>query len=252
MRFMERAIKALSYHRRPYVAGMIGVVLFSLLSVIIQTACQLNINTKLHFQNRLAQFDTSAVRSADHLIAVIKQAYLAVDHDYTTTWWLLVAGFALLSVAFTVISALMRRKETTAYLLVGKSPVDIVAQYLVENIMVFLVGFVIACGLAVCFGGMITNQLTSLNQHLFDHYLADNVSSRAYQDLIKQLFNHRLTDFSSQGLMFPHPVGLHPAANHVAGFAVSLVSGLLSIIVTQALVFGVAVWHQRRQLRHRA
>lgn len=252
MRFMERAIKALGYHRRPYAAGAIGTVLFILLCVTIQTARQLNLTTKLNFQNRLAQFDTSAVRSADHLIVVVKQTYHAVGAEYQQAWWLVVGGFITITAVFTIIGAITRRKETAAYLLVGKSPADIVAQYVLENVIVYVCGFAVAGVLVVCFGGMLTKQLTGLNQHLFDQRLANTVSDHAYQSLIKQLFDHRLTDFSAPGLMFPHPVGLHPVNANVSGLPMSFITGLISLIITQDVIFGSAVWHQRRQLRHHA
>lgn len=249
MRFLERAIKALGYHRRPYLAGVVVAFFFTLLGVGLMTAAQLNQNTQTGFKNRLDQFDNSALKSANHLIAQVQAAYAEITADYRLWWWVGVAGLAVIAIAFAIGFAHSRRQETTAYLLVGKSPLDIVGQYLLENLVVYVAGFALAMVVAMCFTQVLDSRLTALNLHLLDQHLGDQVSATTFKKITKQLFAHRITDFSGDGLVVPHR-GPRPLTTELAGGGRTFIGGALSLLLGQAVVFIASVYWQRRRLRH--
>ena len=216
MRFIERAIKALSYHRWLYCASALVVFGFTLISVSLLTANQLNLNSQTGFNTRLNQFDTDALRSAKHLVAQVTAAYTQVSAQYQTWWWDCVIGLAIIAAGFALGAAHHRRQETTAYLLVGKHPVDIIAQYLLENVITFTVGFVAALAIALCLTRILDSQLIKLNLRLLDTHLSNQVSATTYRKLTTQLFAHRITDFSGGDLVSLRRA-FQPFANQLFG-----------------------------------
>lgn len=251
MRFLERAIKALGYHRRPYLVGVVVSGLFTIISMVILTAAKLNTTTQTGFKNRLQQFDTSAVKSATSLIKSIQTAYADVNAQYLNWWWVSLTVFAVIAFGFAIFLAKQRQQETTAYLLVGKSTGDIIGQYLLENLVVLIVGFSFAWVVLMCFTQVLDQQLIKLNIRLLDQQLNGQVSATSYAKLTKQLFAHRITDFSRDSLIVPHHgSGPRPDAAVLTGLSATCLGGLCALVIPQTLVYSLSVWRLRRRLRH--
>ncbi|WP_461213370.1 FtsX-like permease family protein [Lacticaseibacillus sp. GG6-2] len=249
MRFLERAIKALSYHRWLYLASTVVVFCFTLLSVCLLTANQLNLNSQNGFKSRLCQFDTGALHSANHLIAEVQSAYTQVSVQYQAWWADALIGLALVAGVTAIGAAYHRRRETTAYLLVGKSPADIVAQYLLENFVVFAGGFVLAMIVAIFLTQTLNDQLLGFNRYLIDHHLSSQLSATTFDKITKQLFAHRITDFSGNDLVFAHRKP-QPLNSQLIGGWQTFVSGAATVLITQGVVLSASIWWQRLRLRH--
>ncbi|WP_125710158.1 FtsX-like permease family protein [Lacticaseibacillus porcinae] len=251
MRFLERAIKALGYHRRPYLAGLLVSGLFTIISMVLLTATQLNLATQTGFKNRLQQFDTSAIKSADDLIKSVQTAYAGVNVQYGNWWWASIIALAVITFGFAIYLAKQRQQETNAYLLVGKSAPDIISQYLLEGLVVFVVGFGFAWIVLMCFTQVLDQVLVKLNATLLDQQLSGQVSATSFAKLTKKLFAHRITDFSQDSLVIPHRgIGPRPETSVLTGLSTTFLSGICALVIPQTLVYAISIWRARRRLRH--
>lgn len=251
MRFLERAIKALGYHRRPYLAGVLVSGLFTIISMVLLTATRLNLTTQTGFKNRLQQFDTSAIKSADQLIKSVQTAYAGVNAQYINWWWASIFVLAVIAFGFAVFLSKQRQQETTAYLLVGKNSTDIVSQYLLENLVVFVIGFGFAWIVLMCFTQVLDQLLIKINATLLDQQLSGQVSATNFAKLTKKLFAHRITDFSKDSLIVPHRgVGPRPENTVLTGLSTTFLSGVCALVIPQTIVYFFSVWRTRRRLRH--
>ncbi|MFD1484710.1 hypothetical protein ACFQ5J_05655 [Lacticaseibacillus baoqingensis] len=249
MRFMERAIKALGYHRRAYLGGLVGVFFFSLLSLILLTAQFLNRQTQNAFTTRLQQFDSQTLTIAQHLVKATNTAYSAVSSQYQLWWWGLLAALFATTAGCALVFAFQRRQETLAYLLVGKSTTDVVAQYVLENLIIFTGGYLLAWCAAMLGGTWLDHWLHTLNLTLFEQHLTPNVSVASFQKVTKQLFAHRLTDFSGNDLMFPQR-GMRMQPATLVGCMQTYLCGAGALIVSQALTYTAVISLQRHRLLH--
>ncbi|WP_407892478.1 FtsX-like permease family protein [Lacticaseibacillus sp. N501-2] len=249
MRFLERAIKALGYHRRPYLAGVLVSALFTIISMVLLTATRLNQVTQTGFKMRLQQFDTTAVKSATKLITSVQTAYTNVTAQYLNWWWVSIAMLALVTFGFAIYLAKKRQQETNAYLLIGKNAGDIISQYLLENLVVFVVGFGLAWLVLVCFTQVLDQHLIKLNATLLEQQLNGQVSASDFTKLTKQLFAHRITDFSQDSLVIPHRGGPRLDTVVLCGFSTTFLGGLGALVIPQTVVYAFSVWRSRRRLR---
>ncbi|MCI1986432.1 MAG: hypothetical protein LKJ69_09365 [Lactobacillus sp.] len=249
MRFIERAIKALGYHRRAYLSGIVGIFLFSLLSFVLLTAKALNHQNQTDFKDRLQQFDAQTLTTAKHLVTAANNAYTAVSARYQLWWYGLLIILFVIAAGCALFFSWQRRQETAAYLLVGKSTADVVAQYVLENLIVFTGGFLLAWCLAMVSTQWLDHWLHSLNLQLFASQLDGNVSLKAFKKITKQLFAHRLTDFSSNDLMLPEH-GPRAQVTTLVGGAKTYLYGAATLIISQVVVYTTMITLQRHRLLH--
>ncbi|MFD1430576.1 hypothetical protein [Lacticaseibacillus mingshuiensis] len=249
MRFLERALKALNYHRRAYIATAVWTLVFTILSLFLLTFQAANRGALAAFKGRLGQFDKSALSGAAKLIDQVEKTYATVGQRLQLTWWIGVLVSLLVWIVFALLFAHFRRQETTAYLMVGKNAGDITAQYLLENVLVFTGVYVVLWLLATLFGDTAASWINDLNRHWFDTQLTKSGASEDLRTITKKLFANRLTEFNDQGLIFPHR-GPRPMEAGIVGMLPTYLAGLATMLIGQGSVFLAAITATKRRMLH--
>ncbi|WP_179395008.1 hypothetical protein [Lacticaseibacillus absianus] len=250
MRFIDRALGALRYHRRAYLGELLVALLFCAASLLLLSCQVATAGMRAGFSDRLAQFDDQALAQATSVLDTVKQTYVTLDQRYTWGWWGLVAAVTLLGFGFALWFNRRRRRETTAYLMVGKPLGDIAAQYLLESVLVFTLAFAglwLLCALA---GATLSNALHQLAQATFTTRLDRALSSASALKDITRLMHAHLTSFNGPGLLRP---AADPApTTTISGSLQTLTAGLGALFAGQGLGWGVGLTRLRRHLQRTA
>ncbi len=176
----------------------------------------------------------------------MQTAYAGVNVQYTNWWWASIIALAVIAFGFAIFLAKQRQQETAAYLLVGKSSADIISQYLLENLVVFVIGFGFAWIVLMCFTQVLDQLLIKLNATLLDQQLSGQVSATNFAKLTKKLFAHRITDFSEDSLVVPHRgVGPRPENTVLTGLSTTFLSGICALVIPQTIVYSFSIWRTR-------
>lgn len=247
MRFIERATKALGYHRRAYSGVFIAALVFSLLSIFLLTMRAMTLSSLSMFQGRLKSLDQQA---ATRLIDLVQSTYRHIVSQYQLAWLGLLGVVFLLTAFFAWRFAQRRRPETAAYLMMGKSTGDIASQYVLETLLVFTVAFLAIAVLLTLLSSVLTGELTRLNRQWFDHTLTDRVSAKTFKKITTKLFRHRVTGFTGSELLFPGHNDPRQPNTGFSGLLPTYLAGILTVGLSQAITFSLSIWWAKRQLMH--
>ncbi|WP_125705481.1 hypothetical protein [Lacticaseibacillus daqingensis] len=246
MRFLDRALGALRFHRRAYLGELFGILVFTCTSLFLLT-CQNNITVmRQGFLSRLDQFDHSAVTQAASLIRTVKHTYATLAQSYQWGWWGLLVALAGISFALTLWAGRQRQGETTAYLLVGKSPWDIAAQYLLESLIVYAAGFTLVWLSVTLIGTSLGSQLSQFTNTAFTRTLTAALSGTTAAQDLEALMHAHLTSFSGPGLLAPG-AGPQPQVPLNGGLR-TLLAGALALLGGQGAALCLTLLLARRRL----
>ncbi|MCX2455408.1 hypothetical protein [Lacticaseibacillus nasuensis] len=243
MRFVERALNALWYHRRAYAVLVILAGGVAAGAILLATATMMNQVNLAGFLHRIAGLNHTAGRP---LQRIVTQAYHTIGSHYTLAWWACMGSLALIGVGFSLLQRKRRRTEITAYLVMGKSGWNIAAQAACEALIAFTLGFwLVVAGLAVISAG-VTNWLQDLNHQLMDATLRSQVSAGTVAKIMQKLFAHKVTEFNGTGLMLPHP---DQPPRLLAGVWRTYFVGAGALMLSIGVAAGIGAWRTRRMMR---
>lgn len=246
MRFMERVVSAIRYHKRWYLLEAAAVLVFLLASLFLWTLRQATSDMHQGFLARLRLLTPSGAQ-AGPVAATVNNSYAAVDQHYASAWLILVAAALLLSLTFGWWSAHRRRSESEAYLMLGKHPWAIAGQYVMESLLTFGATCLLTLLLVFLVGVHANHLLHDQASAALSAELGRRISTSSLTQSMQTLFSHKLTEFAGPGLFFPGP----PAASHLlfplAGTLPTILGGALALAVGA----GLAAYLQLSQLRRR-
>ncbi|WP_461226472.1 hypothetical protein [Lacticaseibacillus suihuaensis] len=250
MRFLERTFSALRYHRAAYLTEFIASLLLCAVSILMLTVRAQGLGMRQNFGDRLAQFTPSAVTKAGQLIGGVQRAYSQLDSQLLWAWGLLIGATALVSFLFALLFARRRRQESLAYLMVGKSTGAILAQYLLESLIVAGAGFLAVWLLCLLFGANAAGWLSQLTRAGFSDQLQGTLATGTISRDLTTLMHSHVTTFSGPGLLVPNQApGARPALA-LSGEGWTLVAIVGAVALGQAsawlLHLGRLRWHLRR------
>lgn len=251
MRFLERTLSAIGYHRRAYVGEFIGAMLFCILSIILLTSQSISHMLRQEFLNRLSQLAGQTSSASTTVLTAVKNGYLTLNQQYQLAWWGLIGATMLLSFGFALWFSRHRAQETEAYLLLGKSTWAIGGQYLLESLLIFVLAFMATSVLGLLVGSLVGAHLVDPIRAALGRAISSKVTAGNWKQAVTHLFQHQLTGFSGEGLFVPGPPpgGLNQGTQLAGGFT-TLLSGGLALAGGQALALWGQLWHQKRQLVH--
>ena len=253
MRFMERVTSAIRYRKRIYFGELLLAALFCLTSLALWTLRHAKANMRQGFLNRLEMLTTNGQTTSSRVVQAVKAGYASLDGRYVATWWLAVAITLLLSFGFGWWSAHNRRAESETYLILGKSPFDVAAQYVVESLLVFVGAFLFVGLVTFLLSDSLNHLLMTQSRNALTAEFSRTVSSSTATQSLKALFEHKLTEFTGPGLFFPGPPPNAPQPSHqLYGFVPTLLTGCGTIILGQGTAALAELSLLRRQLLHTA
>ena len=217
MHFFERTFSGFRYHRRYYFVMMLLSVAFCLISIMLITSEMIDQSAQSAFLQRLNSFGAQNKQTI-LLSTQVGQAHIKMMQITQTLLNRVVIINGICWLIGTALLWFLRRSETDALYLVGKSSMSIGLQYAFEAFFSFLISFIISVF------------LTNANRSAFGHLLQEGYRGIDMNHAFQQLFARHLTGFTRETLFYYG--GKTDDLAQPAGFLTTLRNGLGVIFVT--------------------
>lgn len=259
MRFIERIILGLRYHRKLHIKIIIVTLLFTVLGLFLQTNIMLENQAQKTFTARIFRLTVPETRAQGqtgqisgkgdmgtkalpgktispvtrHAITKhINQIYQRQTNFYSTAFMIIVAAFTICIMTIIINFARGNHSETRALMLMGRRSSGIAAQNSLEYLTSFGVTFSIVAMPFLLFVSPILKLIEQLNRTVFLHALtstADKSVASIEVSLAKLLHNH-ITDFTSSSLLIGHDFGSSKITPSISGFTIIFMLGTCIIL----------------------
>ena len=211
MHFFERTFSGFRYHRRYYFVMMLLSVAFCLISIMLITSEMIDQSAQSAFLQRLNSFGAQNKQTI-LLSTQVGQAHIKMMQITQTLLNRVVIINGVCWLIGTALLWFLRRSETDALYLVGKSSMSIGLQYAFEAFFSFLISFIISVFLIILF------------------LLQEGYRGIDMNHAFQQLFARHLTGFTRETLFYYG--GKTDDLTQPAGFLTTLRNGLGVIFVT--------------------
>ncbi|WP_049173373.1 hypothetical protein [Lacticaseibacillus rhamnosus] len=229
MHFFERTFSGFRYHRRYYFVMMLLSVAFCLISIMLITSEMIDQSAQSAFLQRLNSFGAQNKQTI-LLSTQVGQAHIKMMQITQTLLNRVVIINGVCWLIGTALLWFLRRSETDALYLVGKSSMSIGLQYAFEAFFSFLISFIISVFLIILFNDQLIQFLTNANRSAFGHLLQEGYREIDMNHAFQQLFARHLTGFTRETLFYYG--GKTDDLTQPAGFLTTLRNGLGVIFVT--------------------
>lgn len=244
MRFIERIIMGLGYHKRVHLLTLLSAMLFTAAGLFFQTNLRVENLSANNFTKHLHQFSPVAVRAVNRAGKAVTNAHQLQQQKYLLGFWIALAVFAVVTLVIALFMAKKRRGEVKAYLLADKSKTDIALQVSLESIVAYGVGFTATALISMIHTGFFTSMLTRFNRQAFTRTFValDGLKLQTASKQLAKLFSGKITDFNLHGLLYGRGQADH-LLDGLAGYSVSLAFGCSVVLLIH---FFVAFVHTYR------
>ncbi|KRN29257.1 hypothetical protein IV38_GL000139 [Lactobacillus selangorensis] len=203
MRFLERAVASLLYHRK----FALGIVLWSFLflsgTLYLSTMIVLERQSLNQLDSRFYQLPTQTHQHAVQLLGPMQKVHRQLIQHYEFGLLLFIGICALVFLLFIAIYLRSRRKEFRIYRFAGKSNAFIGRQFMGETLLTFVLAFIFFFLLTLLFSKSLLSMFQNLNQQAFMQALNQiNISRTNFNRLLREIFQARLTPFNGNTLLF--------------------------------------------------
>ena len=171
MHFFERTFSGFRYHRRYYFVMMLLSVAFCLISIMLITSEMIDQSAQSAFLQRLNSFGTQNKQTI-LLSTQVGQAHIKMMQITQTLLNRVVIINGICWLIGTALLWFLRRSETDALYLVGKSSMSIGLQYAFEAFFSFLISFIISVFLIILFNDQLlfARHLTGFTRETLFYY----------------------------------------------------------------------------------
>lgn len=244
MRFIERIIMGLGYHKRVHLLTLLSAILFTAAGLFFQTNLRLENLSASNFSKHLTQFSPKAVSAVSRASKAVTNAHRLQQQSYMLGFWIALALFVIVTIIIAVMMSKTRRGEATAYLLADRSKTDISLQSAIESLVAFIVGFAATTLLSMIYTGFFSNLLTRLNRQAFARKFValDGLQLKAASKQLTKLFSGRITDFNLHGLLYGRGQADH-LLEGLSGYTVTFAFGCAAVLLIH---FFIAFIHTYR------
>ncbi|WP_057893994.1 hypothetical protein [Lacticaseibacillus brantae] len=250
MRFIERTIRGIGYHRWHHLVLATITIGFVLVGLFLLTSQNFNSLANLQFNQRLSDLNLSN-EQAIVITNRVAAAHALLDANYQL-WFLAAAGiFFLFNLGLAISAAYRRAAESRSYLLLGKSPTKVALQYATESMFTFTAVFIGVSLVLLIISGGITAWWNQLNQGLFQNSAGGRALLRQFNTQFSRIFDHQLTGFSDQSLLFAAAPVSDSLLVYPKPFLLVFLTGIGLILLSHLLAAGfIRAFAKRDSLAH--
>lgn len=244
MRFIERIIMGLGYHKRVHLLTLLSAILFTAAGLFFQTNLRLENLSASNFSKHLNQFSPQAVSAVSRASKAVTSAHRLQQQEYMLGFWIALAVFVVLTIIIAVAMMKTRRGEATAYLLADRTKTDISLQSALESLITFVVGFSATTLLSLIHTNYFSNLIAHLNRQAFARKFValDGLKLKAASKQLTKLFTGKITDFNLHGLLYGRGQADH-LLDGLSGYTVTFAFGCAAVLLIH---FFIAFMHTYR------
>ena len=227
MRFMERTIMGLRYHRKMNILIAALTAVYSIIGLFLRTNAANTTSNATNFSQRIAELpgsNTSGVTSA------VLRAHSTQADYYNIAFAAATLIYLILLIVIAAIFVRRQQAETAAYIGAGKQPFDIASQTALEGGISATVGFTIVSVIVSLFSATVSHWWAKANQFIFAHAIGQPRGTQ-HQEMSK-----RMTDFNPQSLLFGDSGMSSQIPNTVVGFATVGVAAISAVVIVNLIV----------------
>lgn len=235
MRFMERTMMGLRYHRKMNILIAALTAVYTLIGLFLRTNAANTTSNANNFSQRIAELpgsDASGVTSA------VLRAHSIQANYYNIAFVAATLIYLILLIVIAAIFVRRQQAETAAYIGAGKQPLDIASQTALEGGISAAVGFTIVAVIVSLFSSTVSRWWTKVNQYIFTHTIGQPRGTQHQEMLqgIKVMMSKRMTDFNPQSLLFGDSGMGSQMPNNVVGFATVGVAAISAVVLVNLIV----------------
>lgn len=235
MRFMERTIMGLRYHRKMNILIAALTAVYSIIGLFLRTNAANTTSNATNFSQRIAELPGS---NTSGVTSVVLRAHSTQADYYNIAFAAATLIYLILLIVIAAIFVRRQQAETAAYIGAGKQPFDIASQTALEGGISATVGFTIVSVIVSLFSATVSHWWAKANQFIFAHAIGQPRGTQHQEMLqgIKTMMSKRMTDFNPQSLLFGDSGMSSQIPNTVVGFATVGVAAISAVVIVNLIV----------------
>lgn len=248
MRFIERIIMGLGYHKRVHLLTLLSAILFTIAGLFFQTNLRLENLSASNFAKHLHQFAPKAVSAVSSASKAVTNAHRLQQQSYMLGFWIALGLFIALTIIIALVMTRNRQSEVTAYLLADKSKTDIAIQSALESLITFIIGFAVTTLTSLIHSAYFSGWLTRFNRRAFaSKFVAlDGLQLKTAGKQLAKLFTGRITDFNLHGLLYGRGQADH-LLEGLNGYTVTFAFGCSAVLLIHFFVAFIHTYRIQKQ-----